>query len=80
MKVSDVAVVKKSEGKEFQKQDVVIGDETRSYRLVLWEEDVGSLEEGKFARRGGPQVWNSKVSFLLFPMFKDIGGGYEGHK
>ena len=47
MKVSDVAVVKKSDGKEFQKQDVVIGDETGSCRLVLWEEDVGSLEEGK---------------------------------
>ena len=42
-----MAVVRKSDGKELQKQGVVIGDETGSCRLVLWEEDVGSLEEGK---------------------------------
>ena len=47
MKVNDVVVIRKSDGKEFQKQDVVIGDKTGSCRLVLWEEDVGSLEEGK---------------------------------
>ena len=47
VKVNDVAVMRKSDGKEFQKQDAVIGDETGLCRLVLWEEDVGSLEEGK---------------------------------
>ena len=35
VKVTDVAVVRKSDGKELQKQDVVIGDETGSCRLVL---------------------------------------------
>ena len=41
---------KKSEdghGKEFRKQELKIRDEARSYRLVLWEADVESLEEGK---------------------------------
>ena len=47
VKVNDVAIVRKSDGKELQKQDVVIGDETGSCRLVLWEEDVQGLEEGK---------------------------------
>ena len=47
VKVNDVAVVRKSDAKELQKQDIVIGDETGSCRLVLWEDDVGSLEEGK---------------------------------
>ena len=29
---------------------MVIGNETGSYRLVLWENDVSSLEEGKSYR------------------------------
>jgi len=39
MKVSDVVGV--------QKTDVVIGDSSGCIRLVLWEGDVDSLEEGK---------------------------------
>lgn len=38
------------DGKELRKQDVVIGDETGSCRLGLWEDDVSSLEEGKLYR------------------------------
>ena len=46
-------VKKKSEdghGKEFRKQELKIGDDTGSCRLVLWEADVESLEEGKSYR------------------------------
>jgi len=47
VEVKDVSIVKKSDGKELKKQDVMIGDETGMCRLVLWEEDVQGLEEGK---------------------------------
>ena len=48
VKVNEVSTVKKSgDGKELRKQDVIIADETGSCRLVLWEDDVNSLEEGK---------------------------------
>ena len=58
--VNDVGVVKKKgpkgDVKELQKQDVMIGDETNSCRLVLWELDVGSVEEGKSYRFVGVRV------------------------
>ena len=45
-----VSTGKKSrDEKELRKQDVVIGDETGSCRLV-WEDDVSSLQEGKSYR------------------------------
>ena len=48
VKVNEVSTVKKSgDGKELRKQDVVVADGTGSWRLVLWEDDVSSLEEGK---------------------------------
>lgn len=49
VKVNDVEKVtkKKEGGKELGKQELVIGDEAGSCRLVLREEDVQSLEEGK---------------------------------
>ena len=48
VKVNEVSAVKKSgDGKEPRNQDVIIADETGSCRLVLWEDDVNSLEEGK---------------------------------
>ena len=47
VKVTDVEVVKRGDGKELKKQNVVLGDETGSCRMVLWEDDVGSLEVGK---------------------------------
>ena len=82
VKVNDVAVVKKSERKELQKQDVVIGDETGSCRLVLWEEDVGSLEEVKsyhlldvVVRRYGTAKYlsySSRCSKTLVEDMKDI--------
>ena len=51
VKISDVSSVKKSgDGKELKKQDVMVGDETGMCRLVLWEGDVQSLEEGKSYR------------------------------
>ena len=47
VKVNEVSTVKKSgDGKELRKQDVMVADETGSSRLVLWEDDVNSLEEG----------------------------------
>ena len=36
VKVSDLEVLKKGDMKELKKQDVVIGDETGSCRMVLW--------------------------------------------
>ena len=47
--VKDVEDVKKKngDGKMLQKQDVLIGDETKSCRLVLWEQDLNSVEEQK---------------------------------
>ena len=49
VKVGEVMSVKKggTDGKELRKQDVTVGDESGSCRLVLWEEDVNVLEEGK---------------------------------
>lgn len=47
VKVSDVEVVERGDGKKLSKQDVVIGDETGSCKMVLWENDVGSFEAGK---------------------------------
>ena len=47
VKVNEVSTVKKSgDGKELRKQDVMV-DETGSSRLVLWEDDVNSLEGGR---------------------------------
>ncbi len=42
----DVSIVRKGDGKELKKQEVVIGDETGSCRMVLWEEDVNELHNG----------------------------------
>lgn len=51
VKISDVSSVKRSgDGKELKKQEVMVGDETGTCRLVLWEGDVESLEEGKSYR------------------------------
>ncbi len=51
VKCSGVTIVKKSGGTgELKKQDVVVGDETGTCRLVLWEGDVESLEGGKSYR------------------------------
>ena len=53
LEVKDVQVVKRKQsdaGKELRKQDVVIGDATKSCRLVLWEDDVNSVVEGKCYR------------------------------
>ena len=48
VKVNEVSTVKKSgDGKELRKQDVMVADETGSSRLVLWEDDVNSLEGGR---------------------------------
>ena len=48
VKVGDLSTVKKSgDGKELKKQDIMIGDDTGSCRLVLWDDDVNSLEKGK---------------------------------
>ena len=38
---------KKKDGSTLRKQDCVIGDSEGCGRVVLWEEDVGKLEEGK---------------------------------
>lgn len=41
---------KSGAGKELSKQEVTIGDETGVCRMVLWEGDVDSIEEGKSYR------------------------------
>ena len=49
VKVGEVTSVKKciTDGKELRKQDVIVGNESGSCRLLLWEEDVNVLEVGK---------------------------------
>ena len=41
---------KNEDEKEFKKQELKVGDKTGSCRLVLWQEDVESLEDGKYYR------------------------------
>ena len=67
VKINDVEKVKKKkeDGKELRKQELVVGDETGSCRLVLWEEDVQSLEEGKSYRLGDVGVRKFGVNKYL---------------
>ena len=44
----------------------MIGDETGSCRLVLWEEDVGSLEEVKSYHLLDVVVWYGTAKFLSY--------------
>ena len=53
VKVGDVNVVKKSDGTELSKQDIVVSDSTGCCRLVLWEGDVDNMVEGKSYELGG---------------------------
>ena len=68
VKVSDVSLVTKSrDSKELKKQDVMIGDETGTCRLVLWEDDVESLEEGKSYKFGSIGVRSyGGIKYLSF--------------
>ena len=54
--IKDVEEVTKKDGHALKKQDVIIGDESGSCRLVLWEGDVRSVEEGKTYRFNGLTV------------------------
>ena len=45
--VQEPKVITAKHGKQLTKQDVTIADQTESSRIVLWEEDVGSLEVNK---------------------------------
>ena len=78
VKVSDVEVVKK---RELKKQDVVIGDGVMggSCRMVLWEDNVGSLEAGKTYDLVDvtAKIWNGKVSIVFRAKFKEVGRGYR---
>ena len=58
---------KRGDQEKLQKQDVSVGDETKSCRLVLWESDVNSVEEGKSYRFHGVVVkkWGM-VKYLGF--------------
>jgi len=48
IKVSEPEIVtKKATGKQLKKQNVIVADESGQCRLVLWESDVGGLEEGR---------------------------------
>ena len=40
-------VTRKYDGKDLKKQDVVVGDSSGYSRMVLWEDNVNGLEEGK---------------------------------
>ena len=56
-------VITTKHGKQLTKQDVTIVDQTESSRIVLWEEDVGSLEVDKsyyFKNIGVRQYANQK--------------------
>ena len=56
VKINDIEKVKKDNGKEMMKEEVIIGDETESYRLVLWEEDGQCLGERKSYRVSKTEV------------------------
>ena len=80
--VKDVQVVKRKHGdagKELHKQDVVIGDVTKSCRLVLWE-DVNSVEEGKcygFVGVGVRQFLTVKYLTYTASSTKELEEGME---
>ena len=67
-KLKEVKIVKKKSGarSELRIQDVVIGDETKSCRLVLWEGEVNSVEEGKSYRFVGVGVRKYGVKYLAY--------------
>ena len=57
VKINDIEKVKKKDnGKVMMKEEVIIGDETESYRLVLWEEDGQCLGERKSYRVSKTEV------------------------
>ena len=57
--------VKTRDGKNLGKQDCVVGDSDGCGRVVLWEEDVGKLEEGTSYRLEGATVKSYRgVSYL----------------
>lgn len=56
--------VKNKQGKEINKLDCIVGDVSSCGHLVLWEEDVGKLDEDKKAI--GAKVHTYKgVNYLL---------------
>ena len=54
--IKDVEKVIKKDGHALKKQDVMIGDKSGSCRLVLWEGDVSSIDEGKMYQFNGLTV------------------------
>ena len=80
--VKDVEDVKKKngDGKMLQKQDVLIGDETKSCRLVLWEQDVNSVEKGKsylFVGMGVRMFGGSKYLLFMADSTKELAEDLE---
>lgn len=80
VQVDEVVNVKKTGGKELKKRDVVVGDETGSCRLVLWEADVDILEEGKSyklvdvgVRKYGVDKYLSFMSKSSQKLVEDVG-------
>ena len=63
--VEPVEKVKNRDGKELSKQDCVVGDSSACGRVVLWEQDVGRLEEGESYKLTSVSVRSYRgVSFL----------------
>lgn len=69
----------------WQKQDVIVGDSTKSGRVTVWEEEIGKLELGKSYKMEGMMVrsfgrGNNKEMYLStgkkgsqIEMMEDIG-------
>ena len=58
---------------ELRKQDCVVGDVLGSGRVVLWEEDVGKLAEGKSYRL-------QRATVSMFDSMKYLSVGVNGYR
>ena len=71
--VEDSQKITKKDGNELVKQDVSVGDCSGCCRMVLWEQDVDSLEEGKTYCFEG-------VTVKKYDMHKYLSFGQNGTK
>lgn len=84
MKVGEVEQVQRKNGagkvKKLSKQEITIDDERGVCRMVLWEGDEDSIEEGKsyrFEDVGGAEIWRKQVFVLRKNKFE---GGAAGNQ
>ena len=49
-------VTSKDDGRDFQKQDCIVGDISGCGKVVLWEKDIGSMAEGNSYKLAGASI------------------------